>query len=89
MVKFQFSILTQNRLKIDNIAIMGRNQEDAERKLRQMYRYCEVLSCEVKAGVTKAESLNCDVNPGSAKPVQKAPVEDKTSMEDILTLISN
>lgn len=75
MLKFQFSILTQNRLKIDSIAIMGRDREDAERKLRQMYRYCEVLQCDVKSG--------------TAKPAHKPAVEENHSVEDILTLISN
>ena len=57
MEKFHFSILARNRLKIDSIAIMGKDREDAERKLRQMYRYCEVLSCETRAATSKPVSL--------------------------------
>lgn len=84
MMKFQFSILTQNRLKIDSISIMGKDREDAERKLRQMYRYCEVISCDVKSGATKTAP--------KVQAEEKAVVartEDKTSMEDILTLLSS
>lgn len=54
MVKFHFSILTRYRHKIDGIAIMGRDQEDAERKLRQMYHHCEVVRCTLKQGNEKS-----------------------------------
>lgn len=57
MEKFHFSILARNRLRIDSIAIMGKDREDAERKLRQMYRYCEVLSCETRPAPTKPAPL--------------------------------
>ncbi len=45
MVKFHFSILTRSGQKLDSLAIMGRDRDEAERKLRQMYRDCEVLRC--------------------------------------------
>lgn len=48
MLKFDFSVQTRTGQKIDSIVIAGRDQEDAERKLRQMYRQCEVLRCIVK-----------------------------------------
>ena len=48
MLKFDFSVQTRTGQKIDSIVIAGRDQEDAERKLRQMYRQCDVLRCTVK-----------------------------------------
>lgn len=42
MLKFDFSVKTRNGQKVDSIQIYGRDLEDAERKLRQMYRNCEV-----------------------------------------------
>jgi hypothetical protein len=48
MLKFDFSIRTRDGQKIESIVIAGRYQEDAERKLRQMYRHCEVLYCRIK-----------------------------------------
>lgn len=76
MDKFHFSILARNRLRINSIAIMGKDREDAERKLRQMYRYCEVLSCETRAAPTK--------------PVPPCKQIDATGMsaEPFLTLLS-
>ena len=48
MLKFDFAIQTRSGQKIDSIVIAGQDQDDAERKLRQMYRKCDVLRCIVK-----------------------------------------
>ncbi|HLP99036.1 MAG TPA: hypothetical protein VK149_11365 [Sideroxyarcus sp.] len=49
MLKFDFSIQTRDGQRIESIVIAGRDEADAERKLRQMYRYCEILSCNSKS----------------------------------------
>jgi hypothetical protein len=46
MFKYDFSVRTRGGQKIDSIVIMGRDRADAERKLYQMYRQCEILRCE-------------------------------------------
>lgn len=46
MHKFYFSIKTCGGLPIARLMIAGRNQDEAERKLRQMYHHCEIISCE-------------------------------------------
>lgn len=48
MLKYEFSLRTRSGQKIDSIVIGGKDQADAERKLFQMYRHCEVLHCEVR-----------------------------------------
>lgn len=53
MVRFNFSIRTRDGQRIESIVIGGIDQQDAERKLNQMYRYCEILSCETKDGGVK------------------------------------
>ena len=45
MKKYIFSIKTRDGLSIKRLMISGRDQEDAERKLKQMYRHCEIISC--------------------------------------------
>lgn len=45
MLKFDFSVKTRDGQKIESIQIQGKDLPDAERKLFQMYRYCEVLNC--------------------------------------------
>jgi hypothetical protein len=48
MTKFDFSVKTRDGSKIVSVVIAAADQADAERRLRQMYRDCEVLSCEIK-----------------------------------------
>lgn len=48
MFKFEFSILTRDGQKVDSILIAGKDQEDAERKLRQMYLHCQITHCEAR-----------------------------------------
>jgi hypothetical protein len=47
IIKYGFRIRTNSGLVVDNLLIHGRDAIDAERKLRQMYRYCKVLQCTV------------------------------------------
>jgi len=53
MLKFDFAIRTRDGHRIDSLLIGAIDQQDAERKLNQMYRYCEILSCESKDAVAK------------------------------------
>ncbi len=53
MLKFNFSVKTREGQKIESIVIGGMDREDAERKLRQMYRHCEVLRCDIKGHVQR------------------------------------
>ncbi len=41
--KYGFRIKTRIGLIVDNLLIPGRDEADAERKLRQIYRDCEIL----------------------------------------------
>jgi hypothetical protein len=45
MQKYSFSIKTRDGLPIERLMISGRDQEEAERKLKQMYRLCEIINC--------------------------------------------
>ncbi len=53
MLKVDFSVLTRDGQKVDSIIIAGNDQQDAERKLRQMYHHCKVISCEIKQSETR------------------------------------
>ncbi|WP_420472723.1 hypothetical protein [Noviherbaspirillum sp. ST9] len=48
MQKFDFSIHTRSGQKVESIVIAGRDRDDAERKLFQMYRNCTVVACGIK-----------------------------------------
>jgi hypothetical protein len=48
MSKFGFRIRTRHGLIVENLLIQGRDESDAERKLRQMYLHCEILDRTVQ-----------------------------------------
>jgi len=54
MQKFDFSIHTRSGQKVESIVIAGRDRDDAERKLFQMYRNCTVVTCALKQPDDKA-----------------------------------
>ena len=58
MQKFDFSILTRDGQKVESVVIAGRDEAEAERKLRQMYRYCQIVSCNAR---DKEEGMNQQV----------------------------
>lgn len=60
MLKFDFSVRTRDGQKVDSIQIQGKDLEDAERKLRQMYRDCEVTSYKI-IGIEKKFSQSADI----------------------------
>jgi hypothetical protein len=45
LIKFGFRIHTRTGGLVENIVIAGRDEADAARKLRQMYRECEIIEC--------------------------------------------
>ena len=54
--KFGFRIRTRQGLLVENLMIHGRDEADAERKLRQMYRHCEIIKREVVQAAKSNES---------------------------------
>ena len=55
IIKYGFRIRTRSGLVVDNLLIHGRDKVDAERKLRQMYQYCNILECTVHQPGRRAE----------------------------------
>ena len=47
MMKFGFRIRTRGGSVVENLVIHGRDREEAERKLRQVYHHCTVLDGKV------------------------------------------
>ena len=48
MTKFDFSVKTRHGTKIVSVVIAAVDRAEAERRLRQMYRDCDILSCEIR-----------------------------------------
>ena len=47
--KYGFRIRTRSGAIVDNLSIFGRDETDAERKLRQIYQGCEILEAKRQA----------------------------------------
>jgi hypothetical protein len=47
ITKYGFRIRTRSGMLVEHLMIHGRDQADAQRKLEQMYRHCQVLECKM------------------------------------------
>lgn len=50
ITKYAFRIRTRIGLVVDNLMIHGRDEAEAQVKLRQIYRDCEILNCVCHQG---------------------------------------
>ena len=58
LVKYGFRIRTRVGLIVDHLLIHGRDQDEAQRKLRQMYRDCEIIQCTCHQGSVRTPAAN-------------------------------
>lgn len=56
MTKYVYQIRSRNGAIVDNLQIYGRTEEEAIRKLQQMYRNCEILDSRVISSERSAYS---------------------------------
>ena len=56
MKKFGFRIRTRGGSVVENLTIQGRDREEAERKLRQVYHHCVVLEASELMGTSPADA---------------------------------
>lgn len=47
MTKYVYQIRSRNGAIVENLQIYGRTEEEAKKKLQQMYRNCEILDTRV------------------------------------------
>lgn len=59
LTKYGFRIRTRVGLVVEKLMIHGRDHEDAQRKLRQMYRDCEILECVSHHGSVRTPVNTC------------------------------
>jgi hypothetical protein len=60
VLKFGFKIRTRGGMVVDNLMIPGRDQAEAEKKLQQIYRYCEILEAKPVQQQAREESMDMD-----------------------------
>ena len=74
--KFGFRIRTRHGLVVEHLMIHGRDEADAERKLRQIYQHCEIL----ERSVMQPAVMQPRLSPAAAKTGE--------TFEEIVSLIS-
>jgi hypothetical protein len=60
MTRYGFNVRTRSGQRVDNIMIMAATQDDAERRLRQMYVHCEILQCRQQAVPRRFDTLDVE-----------------------------
>jgi hypothetical protein len=45
VIKFGFKVKTRGGTVVENLMIAARDRAEAERKVTQIYRHCEILDC--------------------------------------------
>jgi len=74
--KFGFRIRTRHGLVVEHLMIHGRDEADAERKLRQIYQHCQIL----ERSVMQPAVMQPTFSPAAAKTGE--------TFEEIVPLIS-
>jgi len=57
-IRFGFRIRTRHGLVVENLVIHGRDEADAERKLRQMYLHCQIMQCTALTAPRKSDHMS-------------------------------
>ena len=60
MRKYGFRIRTRGGSTVDNLVIQGRDQVEAEKKLRQIYHHCTVLEAKLLADPVPSDSSDLE-----------------------------
>ena len=60
MIRYGFNIRTKHGQRVENIQIMAATQDDAERRLRQMYHYCEIVECREQSVPRRLDALDME-----------------------------
>ena len=60
MFKFGFRIKTRGGMTVDNLQIAARDRADAEKKVMQIYRQCEILECKELRPALKEEGFDLE-----------------------------
>jgi hypothetical protein len=60
VIRYGFNIKTKHGQRVDNIMIMAATQGDAERRLRQMYHYCEIVECLEQSVPRRLDTLDIE-----------------------------
>jgi hypothetical protein len=58
--KFGFRIQTRGGSVVENLAILGRDRDEAEKKLRQIYHHCTILEAKEIDATTLSDASDLE-----------------------------
>ena len=62
ITRYGFRIRTRSGLIVDNLLIHGKDEADAERKLRQMYQHCKILERSIHRPGRNSETKSVELS---------------------------
>ena len=60
LLKYVFRIKTRNGLILDGLTVQARDRVEAERKINQIYHYCEVMECQENAAAARSQTADVE-----------------------------
>jgi len=60
MNKYGFKIRTRGGSVVENLQVQARDRAEAEGKISQIYRHCEILECQEVTPTLKKEGLDLE-----------------------------
>lgn len=58
MNKYGFRIRTRTGMVVENLQVHARDRAEAEHKINQVYRHCEILQCQEVTPTLRKEGLD-------------------------------
>lgn len=60
LTKFGFRIKTRGGMVVENLTVQARARDDAENRIRQIYRNCEILDCNELAPDNRGDGMDLE-----------------------------
>jgi hypothetical protein len=60
MFKYTFKIRARTGMLVENLTVHGRDRLEAEKKLEQVYRNCEIIECREVAAPMASDGVDFD-----------------------------
>ena len=58
MFKYAFKIRARTGMVVENLTVQARDRFEAEKKLEQVYRNCEILECREVAATAQTDGVD-------------------------------
>jgi hypothetical protein len=60
LTKFTFRIRTRSDTPVENLMVQAADRAQAERRIQQMYPYCEIVECRELTAMPRDEAASLD-----------------------------